>query len=64
MGWHQPAIPFVPLGIPVAMKSSPDPFYLRRPGDPSPSPIKEPADTPEDPRVPVREPDPEEPNQI
>jgi hypothetical protein len=39
-------------------------FRLRAPADPIPPPIKEPPDSPEDPHVPVREPDPEEPNQI
>jgi hypothetical protein len=39
-------------------------FRLRAPADPAPPPIKEPPDSPEDPHVPVREPEPEEPNQI
>jgi len=37
---------------------------LRAPSEPSPTPIKEPPDAPENPDVPVREPDPAEPDQI
>jgi hypothetical protein len=40
------------------------PFDLRQGPDPSPPPIKEPPDGPENPDVPVREPDPVEPSQI
>ena len=47
------------LGIPVVMQ-----FDLRQLPDPSPPPIKEPPEGPENPDVPVREPDPEEPFQI
>jgi hypothetical protein len=39
-------------------------FDLRQISDPSPAPIKEPPDGPENPDVPVREPDPVEPSQI
>jgi hypothetical protein len=37
---------------------------LRRIPEPSPPPIKEPPDGPENPDVPVREPDPDEPFQM
>jgi len=37
---------------------------LRSPAEPSPLPIKEPPDPPENPDAPVREPDPTEPAQI
>jgi len=40
------------------------PFDLRQIPDPAPSPIKEPPNGPENPDVPVREPDPVEPSQI
>jgi hypothetical protein len=39
-------------------------FDLRQLPDPSPPPIKEPPDGPENPDVPVQEPDPTEPFQI
>jgi hypothetical protein len=37
---------------------------FRAPSEPSPVPIKEPPDSPENPHVPVREPDPTEPDEI
>ena len=37
---------------------------LRKPPEPSPAPIKEPPDSPENPDAPVREPDPDEPAQM
>jgi hypothetical protein len=37
---------------------------LRQPSEPSLPPIKEPPDSPENPDVPVREPDPVEPAEI
>jgi hypothetical protein len=36
----------------------------RIPSEPAPLPIREPIDPPENPDVPIREPDPEEPNEI
>ena len=39
-------------------------FYLRQLPEPSPPPIKEPPEGPENPDVPVREPDPDEPFQM
>jgi hypothetical protein len=36
----------------------------RIPSEPAPPPIREPIDPPENPDVPIREPDPEEPNEI
>jgi len=39
-------------------------FTLGQPPNPSPTPIQEPPDPPENPDVPVREPDPDEPNAI
>ena len=39
-------------------------YFLRTPAEPAPPPIQEPTDPPENPDVPVREPDPDEPNQI
>jgi hypothetical protein len=47
-----------PLEIPVAE------FRVRVPPEPSPAPIKEPPDAPENPDAPVREPDPDEPAQM
>jgi hypothetical protein len=38
--------------------------HLRMPSEPSPAPIKEPPNPPENPDVPVREPDPDDPAQI
>ena len=50
------------------MSPSPHPsfmqFDLRQIPEPSPPPIKEPPDGPENPDVPVREPDPDEPFQM
>lgn len=40
------------------------PLDLRQTPNPSPPPIKEPPDGPENPDVPVREPDPVEPSEI
>jgi hypothetical protein len=40
------------------------PCLLRIPSEPSPPPIQDPPNPPENPDVPVREPDPEEPQQI
>jgi len=37
---------------------------LRIPSEPEPFPIKEPPDPPENPDMPVREPDPDQPSQI
>lgn len=37
---------------------------FRIPSEPAPPPIHEPIDPPENPDVPVREPDPEDPGQI
>lgn len=39
-------------------------FELRKPSDPSPPPIREPIEPQENPDVPIREPDPEEPQEI
>lgn len=39
-------------------------YQLRIPSEPEPFPIHEPPDPPENPDVPVREPDPEDPGQI
>jgi hypothetical protein len=43
---------------------SPDFLRVRKPPEPSPSPIKEPPNGPENPDAPVREPDPDEPAQM
>jgi hypothetical protein len=40
------------------------PFYLRKPAEPMPPPIREPPSPMENPDAPVREPDPEEPEEI
>jgi hypothetical protein len=40
------------------------PILNRAPAEPMPPPIKEPPTSPENPDAPVREPDPEEPEQI
>jgi hypothetical protein len=37
---------------------------VRKPPEPSPAPIKEPPDPPENPDAPLRKPDPEEPAQM
>jgi len=42
----------------------PEQFHLGQSPTPSPPPIKEPPDEPANPDVPVREPDPDEPNAI
>jgi hypothetical protein len=42
----------------------PQSFFLRKPAEPMPPPIKEPPSPMENPDAPVREPDPEEPEQI
>jgi len=39
-------------------------YRLRMPADPEPFPVQEPPDPPENPDMPVREPDPEDPGQI
>ena len=39
-------------------------YVFRAPSEPSPPPIQDPIDPPENPDAPVREPDPEEPGQI
>jgi hypothetical protein len=39
-------------------------YELRSPADPQPFPVQEPPDPPENPDLPVREPEPEVPNQI
>ena len=39
-------------------------YLLRIPAEPEPFPIKEPPDPPENPDLPIREPDPEDPGQI
>jgi hypothetical protein len=43
---------------------SPLRYDLRAPSEPSPPPIKEPPNPPENPDAPVREPDPDYPDQI
>ena len=43
---------------------SPTRHHLRTPSEPSPAPIKEPPNPPENPDVPVRKPDPDDPAQI
>jgi hypothetical protein len=39
-------------------------YRLRIPAGPEPFPVQEPPDPPENPDIPVREPDPEDPGQI
>jgi hypothetical protein len=46
------------------MKFKPSQIAFRSPAEPSPPPIQEPPEPPENPDVPIREPDPAEPNQI
>jgi hypothetical protein len=55
MFWHQNA---------MLIEMRPTRHHLRAPSEPSPPPIKEPPNPPENPDAPVREPDPEEPEQI
>jgi len=45
-------------------KGPPSERQLRTPAEPYPYPIQDPVDPPENPDVPVREPDPEDPGQI
>jgi hypothetical protein len=45
-------------------KSWPVRYHLRTPAEPSPAPIKEPPNPPDNPDAPVREPDPDDPQQI
>lgn len=40
------------------------PIFLRSPSEPAPPPIKEPTEPPENPDVPIREPEPNEPAEI
>lgn len=40
------------------------PIFLRIPSEPAPPPIKEPTEPPENPDVPIREPEPNEPAEI
>ena len=47
-----------------APQSSFPEYQLRIPSEPEPFPIQEPPDSPENPDIPVREPDPEDPGQI
>jgi len=42
----------------------PPSYDLRIPSEPAPPPIQDPIDPPENPDMPVREPDPEDPGQI
>jgi hypothetical protein len=49
---------------PSVVRRQRDDMDLRSPAEPSPPPIQEPPNPPENPDVPVREPDPAEPNQI
>ncbi len=59
-------LPFISFQHQNAMQSN-DPSFdyrLRIPSEPEPFPIKEPPDPPENPDMPVREPDPEDPGQI
>ena len=62
--WHQSGMPnsssiLLQSEAPLAI-----PYELRKPAEPMPPPIKEPPNPPENPDAPVREPDPEEPEQI
>ena len=43
---------------------SPTGYRFREPSEPSPPPVKEPLNSPENPDAPVREPDPDDPSQI
>jgi hypothetical protein len=51
-------------GMTVLTENLPDFLRVRKPPEPSPAPIKEPPDAPENPDAPVREPDPDEPAQM
>jgi hypothetical protein len=59
-------LPFVSFWHLNAMPANQQPlqYQLRIPAEPEPFPIKEPPDPPENPDMPVREPDPEDPGQI
>jgi len=57
----------MPNSSSILLQSGPPlaiPYELRNPSEPMPPPIKEPPNPPENPDAPVREPDPEEPEQI
>jgi hypothetical protein len=57
----------MPNSSSILLQSEPPlaiPYELRKPAEPMPPPIKEPPNPPENPDAPVREPDPEEPEQI
>jgi len=41
-----------------------DSFDLRTPSEPAPAPVREAPDAPENPDIPVREPEPDEPGEI
>lgn len=56
-------LPFAAFWHLNAMRADQQPL-LRIPAEPEPFPIKEPSDPPENPDMPVREPDPEDPGQI
>jgi hypothetical protein len=59
-------LPFLVFKHQNVMRTNPhsSEFQLRIPSEPEPFPIHEPPDPPENPDVPVREPDPEDPGQI
>jgi hypothetical protein len=60
----QPEVMQLHVMLSNAVRCELDGMDLRSPAEPSPPPIQEPPDPPENPDVPVREPDPAEPNQI
>jgi len=46
------------------VRNNPMSYDLRISSEPSPPPIQDPIDPPENPDIPIREPEPDEPNQI
>jgi hypothetical protein len=58
-----PCSPFSHLNSMTPM-NHPAEYSLRIPPGPEPFPVQEPPDPPENPDMPVREPDPEDPGQI
>lgn len=55
---------FLHLNVLMQNDSASTSYAFRIPSEPAPPPIQEPHDPPENPDVPVREPDPDDPGQI
>jgi hypothetical protein len=62
--WHLTTMFPEPIGATYHLQPFAVSYRLRTPAEPMPPPIKEPPDPPENPDAPVREPEPEGPQQI